>query len=434
MGGGAMATEDCRPVFRRVRFLRNTAHTGGALAIGATAHARVEDCRAEENSALGIGGAFQVHDGGELVLRRCAVQRNTGGEGGALGVGGGRIEAETCTLLANRGGFGGAISVISGTGVLRGCLVRGNEADYWGGAVNSTSGTVRLEATWADSNRAWLGGGAIYAYDSTVEAENSLITGNDAGPALDGPGGAVSSRVSSVVLTGCTLAANRGLPGAGLWLDYDSNASLERCLLASGRGGAAIEGEPGAFADAGCCDLWENEGGDWTGLVAGQDAAGGNLWADPLFCEAQASETPWSIASGSPCAPPHSGTCGLIGAGAVACVLASTPGDAAPTEPGSGSLVLTLAPNPSAGEIRIGIRLSGAAGRDVALTVHDAAGRLVRRFSCRLGNSGTAAAEWDGRDAAGHRAPRGTYWIRATADAGPAEGGGPRVGARVVRR
>lgn len=152
MGGGMMVDAGCRATLRRVLFRDNRALTGGGLAVGSGARVAVEDCRAEKNVAVGSGGAFQVHDGGELFLQRCLIRQNHGGEGGALGIGTGRIEADACTLLANRAYYGGAMSVISGTGLLRNCLVRGNEATFVGGAVISTSAAAQLEACWIDSN------------------------------------------------------------------------------------------------------------------------------------------------------------------------------------------------------------------------------------------------------------------------------------------
>lgn len=65
---------------------------------------------------------------------------------------------------------------------------------------------------------------------------------------------------------------------------------------------------------------------------------------------------------------------------------------------------LVIAPNP----FRAATTISW--GRDAGaadVTVHDPAGRLVRRLSL----PGSAPARWDARDAAGHRVPSGVYFV-----------------------
>ncbi len=50
------------------------------------------------------------------------------------------------------------------------------------------------------------------------------------------------------------------------------------------------------------------------------------------------------------------------------------------------------------------------------LTVHDAAGRVVRVLRAGEAATGPHAAEWDGRDDAGRAAPAGVYYLRLAAD------------------
>ena len=53
------------------------------------------------------------------------------------------------------------------------------------------------------------------------------------------------------------------------------------------------------------------------------DDTTGNISLDPLFCSPETHD--YSIASESPCAPEHSGGCGLIGALDVGCVFTAVP-------------------------------------------------------------------------------------------------------------
>ncbi len=383
----------------------------------------VEDCLAEGNNALGTGGAFQVHDGGMLYLRRCVLRDNRGGNGGALGIGAGVIDAEACTLASNTADFGGAMAVISGSADLRRCLLLGNQAAYQGGGIIVTSGAARLEACRVDSNLAQIGGGAIHAYDSTLDLRECLLACNEAGPSPGSPGGAVYCQSSSAGLDQCTLAANRGSPGSAIHTD-DAYflVSLERSLVAMGLGGSAVEGPLGGAITASCCDIWGNEGGDWVGPLAGQEAADGNLCADPLFCGEAIPDLPWSIAASSPCAPEQTGACGLIGACPVGCDVSSADDAAIDPDPtgtrAAASLGIRVSadPNPlmagASSLIRISSVPDACTARIEEITIHDGAGRRVRRLPAPGVVSMAPYVEWDGRDEAGRWVGSGIYFCR----------------------
>ena len=73
--------------------------------------------------------------------------------------------------------------------------------------------------------------------------------------------------------------------------------------------------------DVTCNDSWGNLGSDYYFDDVGDTT--GNISQDPLFCSPD--EHDYSIASESPCAPEHSGGCGLIGALDVGCVYTAVP-------------------------------------------------------------------------------------------------------------
>ena len=80
----------------------------------------------------------------------------------------------------------------------------------------------------------------------------------------------------------------------------------------------------------------------------------------------------------------------------------------APPEPVGPTL--SAVPNPFNG--RVALRLDGMADGPVTMTVHDAAGRMVRRLEVvSTGNGRTAT--WDGRDGRGRVLPSGAYFARA---------------------
>jgi hypothetical protein len=59
---------------------------------------------------------------------------------------------------------------------------------------------------------------------------------------------------------------------------------------------------------------------------------------------------------------------------------------------------------------------------DVTVKVFDVAGRLVRRLASERLAAGSHVVNWDGRDAAGARVPRGTYFYRVDTGRGAVSG------------
>jgi choice-of-anchor B domain-containing protein len=91
------------------------------------------------------------------------------------------------------------------------------------------------------------------------------------------------------------------------------------------------------------------------------------------------------------------------------------------TDPGSeccaGTQVVMLrqnVPNPFNPSTTISYQLKGS--RQVKLTIHDAAGHLVRRLVDSRQDVGDYAATWDGRDVRGFEAPSGVYFYRLDAE------------------
>ncbi len=93
-----------------------------------------------------LGGAVSVDEGGELLLRYCAVVDNVADEyGGAIDVDGGALTLESCWLAGNRlstadGRSGGAVSVYSDRDILIANTTfyqnrQGNASGYGGGAL-----------------------------------------------------------------------------------------------------------------------------------------------------------------------------------------------------------------------------------------------------------------------------------------------------------
>ena len=72
-------------------------------------------------------------------------------------------------------------------------------------------------------------------------------------------------------------------------------------------------------------------------------------------------------------------------------------------------------PNPATAHASIGYTLP-VGWRSAALSVHDVAGRLVRRLDLATGAQGFVAVEWDGTAGSGERVASGVYFVRLEVD------------------
>jgi subtilisin family serine protease len=82
-------------------------------------------------------------------------------------------------------------------------------------------------------------------------------------------------------------------------------------------------------------------------------------------------------------------------------------------EPGARAEVLPIWPNPASGSAHLRFRLSESS--PVTLTVHDARGRLIRRYDVGFRRPGAHALAFDARDRRGRPLPAGVYLVRMVA-------------------
>jgi len=167
----------------------------------------------------------------------------------------------------------------------------------------------------------------------------------------------------------------------------------------------------GCSASLACSDVWGNTQGNWTGCLQGQNGINGNISSDPKFCGTANPDEPYALRSDSPCAPENNPACGQVGAWPVGCLAEGVdemPGLPLQVELGP------MVPNPASGGMWVTFAVPAGATR-VDLSIHDVAGRLIRRLVEGRANPGLHRRLWDGRDAAGRLVPSGVYFCRLDA-------------------
>jgi len=295
-GGGALRCTDQggpgSPLVQGCVFVANTSPRGGAVCCHWGASPTFEDCLFISNSATSVGGA-------------CFAQDNS-------------PEFNRCTFEGNvSGNLGGAVYASNTAGVrLIHCNFSMNEAEgYGGGAIYVTdSDNCQLVRSYVLDNVSPDGiGGGIGCTNGDLTVFGCVLTGNSS-PS----GAALWGQSSSIQIVSTTMARNAASLDAVVVFDACHQLGVLNSIIAFSSDGAAIFSS-GAVPILGCCDLYANSDGDWTGSIADQYGIDGNISEDPLFCAPELGDL--TIAVSSPCAPftPPNEECDLVGAEPVAC-------------------------------------------------------------------------------------------------------------------
>jgi hypothetical protein len=327
--------------------------------------------------------------------------------------------------------FTNCVTPVTATFGLHSCRLvgnHGNAAVVHFGFVSATEPWLNLEGCSFLNNDAPAcaqGRGGLYV--------DSCLFANNSGPAID----LGTYWGGNLELSRSTLVANSG--PAQIRLDASEyrqlTATIDRTIIVSAPQGCALSCNGDVAITPSCCDLYGNEGGDWTGCIADQGTIANNFSADPVFCG-----DPWdpfTLCDNSPCA---TGPCGIIGVRPVGCLQVSSAPVAAV---GRFDSRVTMIPNPARGAATILLHLApgGATheGPPARLSVYDAGGGLVRsiKLSDRAADwksatgARTLTIDWDGRDLTGRPLASGVYRIVAESASGHGQGA---IGSFVVLR
>ncbi len=287
-------------------FIGNEAVTGGGIA-AVDSDVLLESCLFESNS--GDTGAGVWVQGGEFRLRDCSFKDNEAGAGGGgIGSSGADLSIRDCLFADNTvSGSGGAIHVTLGSLRISGSRFTGNSAGQYGGAVFvEDAGSAIVLESFFSANQA-LSGSATYSACSLVLNHCTIVANvvRDQGTLRQASG--------LLIAESCTIADNVGpSEGGTVALSGDSQAILDRCILAYNRDGLAARCFGDAQIHLNCCNVYGHSQGDYEDCLAGQNGHRGNISEDPLFCD----YSDYRLQEGSPSAD---APCGRMGSRAVGC-------------------------------------------------------------------------------------------------------------------
>jgi len=301
--------------------------------------------------------------------------------------------------------YGGAIYCQLSSLIISHCVFTGNLGYAGGSAIYLNHSDVLMSDCVMINNQRAIDGGAVYCNGSNPTLIRCLIAGNRA----MFWGGAVFCQQSSPYLLQCTLAGNSAYQGGGIWAVDESHPRLEQTVVAFAGSGTGLwmwhDIQHPSDVTLSCCDVYGNVGGEYGGDAVDQTGINGNIAQEPFFCDASADD--YSLASISPCLPEHN-ECGLLmGALGEGCTPPAGIGEDgfAEIQP------VWMAPSP----FRPGgtIYFRNAHPRTVSASIHDPAGRMVRRLmdgvTCA---EGVQSVSWDGRDDHGRLLAPGVYFLR----------------------
>ncbi len=208
-----------------------------------------------------------------------------------------------------RGHFGADNSPI-----VRENLFEYNQANYGGGGLGMAVGSPRVEDNIIRFNSAGLTGGGIHVWHAeggVVEIRRNLILYNSCPE-----GGGIGITGGHPIIENNTLWGNAGAEGGALYqeesiLPDPGTTQVARNILAGSTEGSGVYVIDDLAMNLTCNDVFGNAGGTYFGVPPGST----DFSSDPKFCDL----VDFLLGSSSPCAPAHSGGCGLVGAFPVGC-------------------------------------------------------------------------------------------------------------------
>jgi len=280
--------------------------------------ATVSNCVFQNFDCGTAGGGMAVVGNGSII--NCEFINCKADFGGAVWYSNGYLEMIGCTFrqchnaAIDVDGSGGG----SASALISGCQFIGNYSDGGAGAGvlgPGTGHTVVTGCLFKENVNTSGGPGALDLREAYITVENCVFIENGA-LGLDA-GGAMGVNGQPYFIRNNTFYGNyknANVAGASAVVFYSGASGLfENNVIVASHGGPAIDGP----TETSCNVFWDNPGG------IGIPLSPTDREVDPLFCNPAADVL--TLESTSPCLPPYSLGCGLIGALGIGCSATSVP-------------------------------------------------------------------------------------------------------------
>jgi hypothetical protein len=326
--GGGMYCVNSAPRATNCNFTDNTATFGGGQ-YNHNSDVILSQCRFVDNTVTFRGGGQYNTTGSDTTLTQCDFDNNVADQsGGGIYNDGGTHDLSHCSFSGNKaitidggGCYNGVANVIlahcafsanmavSGNGgacynngsntTVTGSRFDGNHAGSQGGGVYVFFGTHSFTNCRFTANMATQWGGGLFATNGTYDLINCGFFGNSA-TTNGGGGGYLASGTSDVV--NCLFSGNTSALGGALYI-FSISPSIGNCSFANNQApaGGAIYKNSGGTATIVNSVFWNNLNGEIeiiggavrlghsiipVGVPGGVGDDGDNLFADPLFVDA----------------------------------------------------------------------------------------------------------------------------------------------------
>jgi hypothetical protein len=288
---------------------RDVSYNGKAIVVR-SASGDAALCVIDVNAAapdFHIGFFFTNGEGPGSVLESVTITHgdaNTS-DGGAITCTGTAPTIRGCIMADNVAYYGGAMRVQNSSWpTIEDCIFRDNWA-YGDGAISLMFGSATVTRCGFFGNQGVAeGAGAIWCRGGSLVADGCTFAGNYS--KFDGSGIQIIDQ-GTATITACTFFGNSATDGSAVSIWSDSGpVSIENSIIAYGLRGNAVDVWEGCV-EISCTNIYGNEGGDWTGCLAGELGVNGNISVNPLFCDADIED--FGLAALSDCLPANN-VCG----------------------------------------------------------------------------------------------------------------------------
>jgi len=452
--GGGVVLNSTSPTLRNIDVTGNI--TGGPTTLGGgggmlllNSSAVLEDVMVHGNTSIYGAGLFV--SGGAPILRNCQITDNTTITdnafetplGGGLYVVDAALTLENCIISGHDGvGMGGGLYAYQNLGSVSVDLSHGelssNKAKTKGGGLYIGGGSLTMLGDLVTDNMStvdatFMSGGGLCIENATADLDSLHISGNSGqtGGGIYASGGASFDLAHSLVydnnavyfagaislqntltgsLIGNTITGNGATSASGGVYLFSSNPSVSNNIVAFNTGpvasanGINVVSSTPSFS---CNDVFGNDGAQYGG-VSDPTGTGGNISADPKFCNVLFSD--FTLFDTSPCHVDNAGACGQIGALGQGCTEGTSVDDETiPDVP----LVFSVDPNyPNPFNPTTTIRFALPKRSDVTIRIFDVAGRVVRTLVNDRLDAKVHEVSWSGLNDRGQAVSSGVYFYR----------------------